>query len=199
MFRKKPAPITQVDWLIVGLGNPGAQYRGTRHNIGFAVIDRLAEAHRILVNRSKHRAQVGTGTIDGVGVALAKPLTFMNLSGQSVGPLLKEYGLGPDRLLIVADDLDLPVGRVRMKPKGSAGGHNGHKSIIQTLGTTEYARLKLGIGSVDRAETIDHVLGTFHDDEKADVEAMIRRSIAGIEVLVSSGLDLALNRVNEGG
>src|SRR4051794_37938695 len=114
MFRRKPQPVEQVEWMIVGLGNPGAEYRGTRHNVGFAVIDLLAVKHKIKVSRGRHRALIGTGGIDGHAVALVKPLTYMNLSGQAVAPLLKQFNLKPDRLLVIADDLDLPTGKLRL-------------------------------------------------------------------------------------
>lgn len=184
--------------MIVGLGNPGPEYRGTRHNVGFEVIERLAERHKIKISAGKHRSLIGVGEIDGHGVCLAKPLTFMNLSGQAVAPLLKSYGLGPDKLIIVADDLDLPVGRVRMKPKGSAGGHNGHKSLIQLLGTMDYVRIKIGIGSVGREKTIDHVLGTFVPSEREDIRRAIERSADGVEAVLDRGLEAALSFVNEG-
>jgi len=161
MFKKKAQPIAPPEWIVVGLGNPGPEYRGTRHNVGFDVVDLLAERHKIKLDKSKHRSRYGIGVVGDTTVLLVKPLTYMNLSGQAVAPLAREHGIKPERILVVADDLDMKVGRVRLKPKGSAGGHNGHKSLIASLGTQEYPRLKIGIGSVDRTETIDHVLGAF--------------------------------------
>jgi PTH1 family peptidyl-tRNA hydrolase len=199
MFRKRPAEPIHIDWLIVGLGNPGAEYAGTRHNVGFEVIDHLAESHRIKLDKSKHRSRYGLGKIGTHGVAIVKPMTFMNLSGQAVAPLLREFGLGVDRLLIVADDTDLAFGRVRLKPKGSAGGHNGHKSIIQSLGTSEYARLKLGISRVDKGETIDHVLGKFTYVELADARRMVQRAAEACERIVEVGVEKAMSWVNETG
>jgi PTH1 family peptidyl-tRNA hydrolase len=184
--------------MVVGLGNPGPEYRGTRHNVGFEAIERLADKHRIKIDRSKHQARLGVGTIGSTTVLLVKPLTYMNLSGRAVALLAKEYGLKPERILVVADDLDLVTGRVRLKPKGSAGGHNGHKSLIQSLGTQEYPRLKIGIGSVDRSETIDHVLGAFKGDERDTIARALERAVEGIERLVEQGLEPALNFVNEG-
>jgi PTH1 family peptidyl-tRNA hydrolase len=165
MFRRKPQPVEQVEWMIVGLGNPGAEYRGTRHNVGFAVVDLLADKHKIKVSRGRHKALIGTGSIDGHAVALVKPLTYMNLSGQAVGPLLKQFNLKPDRLLVIADDLDLPTGKLRLRAKGSSGGHNGHKSLIASLQTDEYPRIKIGIDCVEKHSTIEHVLSTFDRDE----------------------------------
>jgi PTH1 family peptidyl-tRNA hydrolase len=191
---KRRGPQLHPTCLIVGLGNPGGRYRGTRHNVGFDVIDKIAQAHKIKVKTTKHRALVGIGEIDGFAVALAKPMTFMNISGQSVKPLLQSYGLKPEQLLVIADDLDLPVGTVKMKPKGSSGGHNGHKSIIQLLGTDEYARMKIGIGK--NGQTIDHVLGRFHPDEKPDVQRVLELSAEGAAVFAASGLQAAMNAVN---
>ena len=145
-FRHQPQ--VEPAWLIVGLGNPGPEYRGTRHNLGFELIDRLAELHKIKLDKSKHRARFGLGAIDGHPVALVKPMTYVNLSGQAVAPLMRDFRLKPERVLVVADETDLHLGRIRLKPKGSAGGHNGHKSLIASLQTTEYPRLRIGIGRV---------------------------------------------------
>jgi len=197
MFRKRAPAHLPPEWLIVGLGNPGPEYRGTRHNVGFDAIDRLAERHRIKLDKSKHSARFGIGKVGHATVALVKPLTFMNLSGRSVAPLAREFGLAPDRIVAIADDLDLTVGRVRLKPKGSAGGHNGHKSLIQLLGTQDYPRIKIGIGSVDRSDTVDHVLGPFTPEERSRIDAAIDRTILGIETLADYGIERALNVINE--
>lgn len=198
MFRKKsPQPIV-VDWVIVGLGNPGPEHSGTRHNVGFDVIDALSEKFRIKIDKAKHKARLGIGQIDGTGVVFVKPMTYMNVSGQAVMPILKEYGLKPSNLLVISDDLDMNVGRVRLKPKGSAGGHNGHKSIIQALGTEDYPRLKIGIHSDKRSETIDFVLSKFTPEERVDIQQAIKKSLGGIQVLVTEGLERGLNALNEG-
>ncbi|RYG45449.1 aminoacyl-tRNA hydrolase [bacterium] len=186
-------------WIIVGLGNPGPEYRGTRHNVGFDVIDLLAQKHKIKLDRSKHKAKYGLGMIDGTPVLLVKPLTFMNLSGQAVAPFLREHGVKPDRLLVVADDLDLVLGRVRIKPKGSAGGHNGHRSIIALVGTEDYPRLKIGIGSVDKSKTIHHVLGSFKPDERVVAKEAIDISIDAIERIVGTSLEHGMELVNPRG
>lgn len=195
-LRKKSGPQVDPQWLIVGLGNPGPAYKGTRHNVGFDVIDRLAEKHKIKVGTSRYKAIYGLGTIGGEPVCLVKPLTYMNLSGQAVQELLKHYRVGIDRVLIIADDLDLTVGRVRLKPKGSSGGHNGHKSLIASLGSDEYPRIKIGIGKA--GETIDHVLGRFHPDEKPEIDSALRRSVECVERILDSGLESAMNWVNTG-
>lgn len=198
MFRRKPSQPINVEWVIAGLGNPGPEYARTRHNVGFDFIEELAKKHRIKIDRAKHRARIGTGEIDGVGVALVMPMTFMNLSGQSLGPVLREYGIKPDHLLVIADELDFPVGKIQMKPKGSSAGHNGHKSIIQSLGTEEYPRLRIGINSDRRNETVDFVLSRFHPEERVDINQAIELGIRGIEAMVSDGVERALNVVNEG-
>lgn len=195
-FKKRPANV-QPDYLIVGLGNPGPQYARTRHNVGFDVIQVLAAKHKIRLDVHKHKAQYGLGTLDGLNVVLAKPLTFMNLSGQAVAAIARQYGIKPERILVVADDLDLPVGKAKMKPKGSSGGHKGHKSIIESLGTEEYPRIKIGIGKGGDT-TIDHVLSRFTPDERQAIEDAIRTSVTGCEVFVAQGLERALNTVNAG-
>lgn len=198
MFRKKaPEPIS-IEWVIVGLGNPGPEYSGTRHNVGFDLIDALSESYRIKIDKAKHKARIGVGKIDDVGVVLVKPMTYMNVSGQAVAPILKEYGIQPANLLVISDDLDMNVGRVRLKPKGSAGGHNGHKSIMQSLGTQDYPRLKIGIHSERRSETVDFVLSKFSPEERVDIQDAIKKSVKGIKVLVSEGLERGLNALNEG-
>ncbi|CAN5623407.1 aminoacyl-tRNA hydrolase [soil metagenome] len=183
-------------WIVVGLGNPGPEYRGTRHNVGFDVIDLLALRHRIKVDRSKHKAKFGFGLVADTPVLLVKPLTFMNASGQAVAPLMREHGIKPDHLLVVADDLDMMLGRVRIKPKGSAGGHNGHRSLIASLGTQEYPRLKIGIGSVDKSDTLHHVLGPFHPDERATAKEAIELAADAVELVVGRSLEAGMELVN---
>ena len=196
MFRRKPAaPTLPPEWLIVGLGNPGAEYAHTRHNVGFDLIDRLATAQRVRLGIRKHRAVYGVGEVHGIPVVLAKPMTFMNVSGQAVSPLLREFGLKPDRLLVITDDLDLEVGRVRMRPHGGHGGHNGHRSIIQSLGTDQYARVKVGIGKGGDT-TVDHVLSRFSPIERERIDEALARVERTIEVLGTHGLERALTEAN---
>lgn len=197
MFRKKPVPQQfDIEWVIVGLGNPGPEYARTRHNVGFDAIEEFAEKHKIKLDRAKHKARYGTGQVDGVGVALVKPMTYMNLSGQSIAPILREFGVKPDHLIVIADELDFTVGKVRMKPKGGSAGHNGHKSIIHSLGTDEYARIRIGIHSDQRGETIDFVLSKFHPDERVDIDRSISRTIEGVEAALSGGIERALVAIN---
>ncbi len=196
MFRKKISPDVQPEWMVVGLGNPGPEYRGTRHNVGFEVVDRLAEKYRIKLDRSKHRARFGIGLIQETPVLLVKPLTYMNLSGQAVAPLAREYSLEPAKILVVADDLDLPLGRNRLRAEGSSGGHNGHKSLIASLGTQAYPRLKIGIGSVNRSQTIDHVLGAFTGEERDEALDALKRATEGVERVLQDGVDRATESIN---
>ncbi len=193
-FFKKSGPKVYPKKMIVGLGNPGPQYARTRHNVGFDVIDLLAERHEVKVNVSRKQALIAEVELFGVGVALVKPLTFMNLSGRAVKELASSYGIRPEDILVVTDDLDLATGVVRMKPKGSSGGHNGHKSIIGSLGSEEYPRIKIGIGKA--GETIDHVLGRFDPDDRALVDGCIVRSADGAERWVTDGTERAMNFVN---
>ena len=199
LFRRKPKDSVVPEWIVVGLGNPGGEYRGTRHNLGFEVIDTLADRHKIKLDRGKHNARVGLGKIGETGVLLVKPMTYVNLSGRAVAPLARQYGLKPERVLVVADDLDLRLGRVRLKPGGSAGGHNGHKSLIASLGTSEYPRLKIGIGAASGEPTIDHVLGSFTPIEREVIDAAIGRAADGVEAVVERGVEAGMNLVNVGG
>ncbi len=198
MFRRSSKPQAKPEWLIVGLGNPGGEYRGTRHNVGFEVIDLLAERHKIKLDKGKFQARLGIGEIGDVPVWLVKPLTYMNLSGKSVAPLARECGLGPDRVLVIADDLALRLGRLRLKPGGSAGGHNGHKSIIASLGSSEYPRLKVGIDAAAGGTTIDHVLGAFNREERDVVGLAVDRAADGVEAIVQRGLEAGMNLLNVG-
>lgn len=198
MFRRKPpVPLLPPEWMIVGLGNPGPEYRGTRHNVGFDLLDLIAEKHRIRLDKAKHQARYGIGKVGDAVVLLVKPLTYMNHSGHAVAPLAKEHNIDPGHILVLADDKDLTVGRVRLKPKGSAGGHNGHKSVIASLGTEEYPRLKIGIGSPQPGRLVDHVLGGFSTEERQTVRESLERALKGIETLADRGIEAAMNVVNE--
>jgi PTH1 family peptidyl-tRNA hydrolase len=189
--------IEQTMKLIIGLGNPGAQYERTRHNVGFHVVDHLANQQQW---RWEHRgrAMITTGTIENEKVVLVKPLTYMNNSGEAVNELLHWYKLQPADILVVCDDLDLPVGQVRLRPKGSAGGHNGVSSIIHYLHTNDFARLRIGIGrpAHQRAETIDYVLGIPPLDEQIQLTQGEDKAQEAILLLLRRGLDTAMTTVN---
>ena len=187
--------------LIVGLGNPGREYSTTRHNIGFAVLNTLARKNGINFNKHYCHARAGEGRIAGTEVALARPQTYMNLSGESVSALMRRYRLKTSDLLVVHDDLDLPLGRIRLRAGGSAGGHNGLKSIIASTGSIEFARLKIGIGRPNneadsRTEVVGHVLSVFDPAERRTVEITVARAVEAIEMFIENGLEVAMNRFN---
>lgn len=190
LFRRRK-PEAPAQWLIVGLGNPGGEYKGTRHNVGWEVIDDLAKRHGIRLDKSRHRARLGVGLIDGVRVVLVKPLTYMNLSGQAVAPLMREAGLTPASVFVVSDDKDLAFGKLRLRLKGSAGGHNGHKSLIHSLRTDEYPRLKIGIGSGED-DAIDHVLGDFTREERVAIDAKVQAAARVVAEFLACGETAAL-------
>lgn len=160
--------------IIIGLGNPGKKYEDTRHNAGFMAIDKISEKWGIPVAQNKFRALVGEGRIEGEKVLLVKPQTYMNLSGESVAEILKFYKLIPDELVVIFDDLDLPTGQLRLREKGSAGGHNGIKSMISHLGTQEFKRIKVGIGRPEPGRSVsDYVLQSFPSAERTAVSEAV--------------------------
>lgn len=185
-------------FIIVGLGNPTAQYAGTRHNVGFDVIDRIADEYNISVESRKNRAFVGTGIIAGRKVLLAKPQTFMNLSGESVRGLVDFYKIDVEtELLIIYDDVSLDVGQLRIRKKGSAGGHNGIKSIIAHLGTNEFLRLKVGVGEKPaHYDLADYVLGHFTKEEKSLMEKTVSMAVEAAELMLMGDTDKAMNEYN---
>ncbi len=185
MFWKRAKVDVQPEWLIVGLGNPGSEYRGTRHNVGFEVLDELAIRHRIKLDKSKHRARIGLGKVGETAVCLVKPLTYMNLSGQAVAPVARDYSVPPERVLVIADEMDLPAGKLRLRESGSAGGHNGHKSLIQYLKSQDYPRIRIGIGR--SAGAIDHVLGGFTPEEREGIDPAIEASVKAAAALIEDG------------
>jgi peptidyl-tRNA hydrolase, PTH1 family len=181
--------------LIVGLGNPGARYEGTRHNIGFAVLDEVAARHEVTFRAAP--AEAVTARLGSLDTWLAKPTTFMNLSGRAVGGLCRYFRVDPEDLLIVSDDVNLPVGRLRARARGSAGGHNGLRSIIEALGTEGFPRLRLGVGRGDgRRDLADHVLARFGPDEQSAVESAVRRGADAIEMFIGSGVEAVMNTFN---
>jgi len=182
-----------IEFLVVGLGNPGDEYANTPHNLGFLVMDRLAESHAIRVSRKENMSLVGLGSIGGKRVALAKPQTFMNLSGPSVRGLLERYELKPDRLVLVYDELDLPWGTLRIRPKGSAAGHNGMKSVIGSLGGDEIARVRLGIHPGHSiGEGAKFVLAPFKRAQKQEVEDAVARAAEAVESILAEGVEKSM-------
>jgi peptidyl-tRNA hydrolase, PTH1 family len=180
----------------VGLGNPGEEYENTPHNLGFMVIDRLAGSNAIRVSRKENTALVGLGEIAGKRLALAKPQTYMNLSGPAVRGLLERYELKPDRLIVVYDELDLPWGSLRIRIKGSAAGHNGVKSLIGSLGTNEFTRIRLGIDPGNPVKGEQFVLAPFKRAQKQDVEETVGRAADAVEFIIAEGAAQAMTKYN---
>jgi PTH1 family peptidyl-tRNA hydrolase len=185
-------------FIIVGLGNPGKDYKNTRHNIGFDVIDVIAEKHNISVIEKKHKAIIGKGVINGYKVVLVKPQTYMNLSGESVREIVEYYKVDPtEELIIVSDDISLDVGKIRIRKKGSAGGHNGLKSIIGLLGTDQFMRVKMGVGEKPKGyDLADYVLGHFTGDERKIMDEAANSAQEAICMMLQGDVDAAMNRFN---
>jgi len=182
-----------VEYLIVGLGNPGAEYENTPHNLGFMVIDRLAAENAIRVTRIENQSRVGLGEVKGKRVALAQPWTFMNLSGSAVRGLLERYELSPDRLILVYDELAIPWKELRIRPKGSDAGHNGVKSVIGSLGTDGFARVRLGIHPGHPiADGAGFVLAPFRRAQKQEVEEIAGRGAAAVESILADGVEKSM-------
>lgn len=185
--------------IIVGLGNPGARYAGTRHNLGFDVLDALARQCAAAPWREKHQGLIAEASHRGERLLFIKPQTFMNLSGACVAPAVRNKAQSPDEILVVVDEVNLPLGRIRLRAGGSAGGHNGLKSLIERLGTKEFHRMRMGVGD-DRAkhDLSDHVLTRFRPDEKPVVSDMVDRACDAALVWLTEGIEIAMNRFNTG-
>ena len=186
-------------FIIVGLGNPTAEYAGTRHNVGFDVIDQIADKYNISVTERKHRAFCGKGIIGGQKVILVKPQTYMNLSGESVRSVLDFYKVDVEtELLVIFDDISLDVGQLRIRKKGSAGGHNGIKNIIQQLGTNVFHRIKVGVGEKPKGyDLADYVLGHFSKGEKEQMEDGYKKAVNAVELMLQGEVDAAMNEFNK--
>lgn len=185
-------------YLIVGLGNPGREYINTRHNIGFDVIDALCAQEGIRLQEHKHRAVVGRGIVEGEKCVFAKPQTFMNLSGESVRELADYYKIDPaSGLIVVSDDINLPLGQLRVRKQGSAGGHNGLKNIIERLGSDAFLRVRMGVGEKPESyDLVDYVLGRFTPQERETMDEAAERAADAIRMIVSEGPDKAMNQFN---
>lgn len=183
--------------LIIGLGNPGKQYEQTRHNVGFMVIDKLSKELSIPLDRNKFNGIYGIGHISGEKIILLKPLTYMNLSGECIRPLMDYYEINDDELVVIYDDLDLPVGKIRLRSKGSAGGHNGIKSMILHLATQEFNRIRVGIDRPQNGMKIsDYVLGRFTKEEEPGIIEAIDRSANACEKWLSTSFIQVMNEYN---
>lgn len=186
-------------FVIVGLGNPDKKYEKTRHNIGFDVIDALADKYNIDIKEKKHKALCGSGIIEGIKVLLVKPQTYMNNSGESVGEVMNFYKLDPEEdLLVIFDDISLKPGNIRIRKKGSAGGHNGIKSIISHVGSQNFKRIKVGVGEKPQGwDLADHVLGHFSNEERGEVELAIADAVKATALIVTDETDQAMNAFNQ--
>lgn len=185
-------------FIIAGLGNPTLQYEGTRHNVGFDVIDVVADKYNISVDTRKSRAYIGKGVIEGQKVILAKPQTYMNLSGESLRALVDYYKVDEEtRFLVIYDDVSLDVGQLRIRKKGSAGGHNGIKSIISHLGTDVFPRIKVGVGEKPKHyDLADYVLGRFSKEDREQMNESYQRVVHAIELILRDEIDAAMNECN---
>lgn len=186
-----------MDYAIVGLGNPGPEYEFSPHNLGFLVVDRLAERNGIRLIRPECRALAGLGRIGAAEVVLAKPQTYMNLSGLSVKPLLEKWGLGPDRLIVVYDDLDLPWGTLRIRRKGSAGGHHGMESVIQHLGTEGFTRVRLGVDpGVAVWDDVEYLLAPLRGGLRKELDPLLDRAAEAVESIIAEGVEKSMTKFN---
>jgi len=184
-------------FLVAGLGNPGEEYALSPHNLGFLTIDRLAERYGIRVNRKDSKAHVGVGEIDGHPVMLAKPQTFMNLSGTSLGPLMEKHSIGTDRLIVVYDELDLPWQSLRIKPKGSAAGHNGMKSVIGSLKTSDIVRVRLGIHPGHKLSSgADFVLAPVKRSQREELDEFVGYAADAVRSIIAEGVSKAMTKFN---
>lgn len=183
--------------VLVGLGNPGAEYAMTRHNIGFLFLDYLADRHGFVFKGSKWQADIAKGTLNGQPILFCKPLTYMNRSGQAVGQVVRFHDVAPAAVVVVHDDLDLPFGRIKLVANRGAGGHNGIKSLIDHLGTKDFPRLRLGVGRPPgEATASDYVLGRFTSDELRELPSLFARVEEAVERIMTDGVLAAMNAVN---
>ena len=192
---KRPGP---AQWLVVGLGNPGPKYEWTRHNVGFLVVDELAERANLPVQKLKFKALTNTALIGGQSVLLMKPTTYMNLSGEAVGQAARFYKIPPERVLVISDDVALPQGKLRIRRSGSAGGHNGLKNIIAHLGSDQFPRVQVGVGGKPHPDSdmADWVLSKFTGPDKTAMEQTIDRAADAVTCLLAQGVDKAMASFN---
>lgn len=198
MFFGKRDSAGGVQWLVLCLGNPGGQYENTRHNVGFMVADELGQRCRVPIQKLKFRALTCTCEVGGEKVLLMKPITYMNLSGEAARQAADFYKIPPERVVVVSDDVSLPPGKLRIRKSGSAGGHNGLKSIIQQLGSDAFPRVRLGVGEKPHPDydLADWVLGKFIGEDKKTMDAAVKRAADAVECLIKEGTDKAMNRFN---
>lgn len=184
-------------YIIIGLGNPGKKYEHTRHNAGFDAIDKLAEKYNIKMDKLKHKALIGEGRIGTEKVVLVKPQTYMNLSGESIVSICQFYKPEFDKVIVIYDDIDLDVGKLRIRKKGSAGSHNGMKSIIKCIGTQEFPRIRIGVSKPPEGwDLADFVLSRFPKEQQGDLEESLERAVLTVEEIIDSGIESAMNKYN---
>ena len=183
-------------YVIVGLGNPGRKYENTKHNVGFVTIDRLSEKYQIKVNKIKHKALIGEGIIEGKKVMLVKPQTYMNLSGESLREIVSYYDVEPEHLLVIYDDVDIDMGALRIRKKGSAGTHNGMRSVIYQLQFDDFPRIRIGIGKASKGDMIHYVISGFVGEDRIQIEKAIDQAVSAVGTWLSKGIDLAMSEYN---
>lgn len=193
---KKEEPKPPVEWIVVGLGNPGDRYRGTRHNAGYAAVDAIAEKAGVKIDRAAYRGLTGRGALGGRGVLFLKPETFMNLSGESVREAAAFYKIPPERILVLCDDVSFEAGRIRIRRSGSHGGHNGLRSVSEQLGSDAFPRIRIGVGQKPHPEydLVDWVLGKLPDADAKKISDKATDLFNAAELVVSGNIDLAMNR-----
>ena len=182
--------------LVVGLGNPGPQYAKTRHNVGFQCVEMLAESYGWTFSKQQSNALLASGAKGDAKITLVKPMTYMNLSGRSVAPIAHFYKVDPKDILVICDDLDLPLGRLRVRSEGSSAGQKGVESIIQSLGTNAFPRLRIGIGRPSHNDAVNYVLGRFNEDDAVTFARVLDRAVDAVDVFVERGVDAAMNEFN---
>jgi peptidyl-tRNA hydrolase, PTH1 family len=197
VFRRSPRTGATADLLVVGLGNPGEEYARTRHNVGAEVVEILARRHGGKLRKQKERSLTDEVNIAGKRVALAVPLTYMNLSGEAVAPLVRRYGVEPGQLVVVQDEMDFELGRLQVKNGGGLAGHNGLKSIVAHLHTQDFVRVRIGIGKPPGSrQGADHVLRRFSKAERKEIDVTLEEAADAVELILAEGVDVAMNRVN---
>ena len=187
-----------IGWIVVGLGNPGSQYASTRHNMGFLTVDKLAEVQKFSFNKLRFKAWTGTFSCGGEKVLVMKPQTYMNLSGEAVGEAARFFKVPADHVLVISDDISLPVGKLRIRGSGSAGGHNGLKNIIAHLGTDKFPRIKVGVGIPQQEgyDTVDWVIGKPGKEEQTLLIPALDKAVAAIPYLIENGVQKSMNEFN---
>ena len=197
MFRRSPRTGAAADLLVVGLGNPGEEYDKTRHNVGAEVVELLTRRHGGKLRKQKERSFTDEVNVGGKRMALAVPLTYMNLSGEAVAPLMRRYGVEPGQLVVVQDEMDFELGRLQVKDGGGLAGHNGLKSIVAHLHTQDFVRVRIGIGKPPGSrQGADHVLRRFSKAERKEIDVVLEEAADAVELILAEGVDVAMNRVN---